>query len=84
MEINQCDCCKEIWNRDNLKPLLVGDTNMFLCPDCFENFNNDFIKRSKLDEAIEEIMQYVKYCDENVQAPLVSKALEIFKRNIGG
>jgi len=43
----------------------------------------DVVERDKIDKAIEEIMEYVKYCDENLQAPLISRAIYILKRNIG-
>ena len=43
----------------------------------------DVVEREKIDKAIEEIMEYVKYCDENLQAPLISRAIYILKRNIG-
>lgn len=43
----------------------------------------DVIEKAKVDKAIEEIMEYVKYCDENLQAPLISRAIYILKRNIG-
>ncbi len=86
MEINQCDCCKEIWNKDNLKPLLVGDTNMFLCPNCFEKFNNNFIELSKIDKAMGEMGRYADdfdYIDKHDLASAVKNCIKLVKGNIG-
>lgn len=32
---NSCDLCQEIWNRDNLIPIPITDSQrLLLCPDC--------------------------------------------------
>lgn len=85
MGVNQCNCCKEIWNKDNLKPLLVGDTNMFLCPDCLEKFNNNFIERSKIDKAMGEMGRYgdgFDYIGEHDLASAVKNCIKLLKGNI--
>lgn len=35
---DQCDCCKEIWNRDNLKMVAIGEHKLSFCPDCFTEY----------------------------------------------
>ena len=57
MDADICNCCGEIWNRDNLKPILIGSTNIFLCPECIKDFNDDYVRRSKIDKTIKKIEQ---------------------------
>ena len=35
-----CNCCGEIWNRDNLNSISFGKNAMHLCPDCFAEYEN--------------------------------------------
>ena len=42
---DMCNCCKEIWNRVNLKSVRLGEHNLYLCPDCFKEYNK-VIKRA--------------------------------------
>ncbi len=35
---NMCDCCKEIYNNDNLKDIPVGKNTLKMCPECYNAF----------------------------------------------
>ncbi len=39
---NMCDCCTEIYNEDNLKPILVGKYTLKMCPDCYNIFFKNY------------------------------------------
>lgn len=45
-DINICDCCKDIWNRENLiKFDFTNNHKLFICPDCLKEMTNgDMIK----------------------------------------
>ena len=45
-EIHMCDCCKDIWNRENLiKFDFTNNHKLFICPDCLSDMTNgDMIK----------------------------------------
>ena len=45
-DINMCDCCKDIWNRENLiKFDFTNNHKLFICPDCLKEMTNgDMIK----------------------------------------
>ncbi len=36
-----CNCCGEIWNRENLRNIPLGKHNLHLCSDCYV----EYIKR---------------------------------------
>lgn len=38
IDANMCGCCKEIWNQTNLKAVALGEHNLYLCPDCFKEY----------------------------------------------
>ena len=39
--INMCDCCKDIWNRENLiKFDFTNNHKLFICPDCLKEMTN--------------------------------------------
>ena len=38
IQADMCDCCKEIWNENNLKDIKVGDHIMHFCSDCFTEY----------------------------------------------
>lgn len=44
-----CDCCYDVWYLDNMKNIKFGNRNrhIVLCPDCFKDFDKEFVKRSK-------------------------------------
>lgn len=33
-----CNCCGEIWNRQNLKKIPLGKHELCLCPDCYAEY----------------------------------------------
>lgn len=39
-----CNCCGEIWNRQNLKKIPLGKHEMHLCPDCYAEYIKLFDK----------------------------------------
>lgn len=45
-DINICDCCKDIWNRENLiKFNFTNNHKLFICPDCLKEMTNgDIVK----------------------------------------
>ena len=45
-DINMCDCCKDIWNRENLiKFDFTNNHRLFICPDCLKEMTNgDILK----------------------------------------
>lgn len=45
-DINICDCCKDIWNRENLiKFDFTNNHKLFICHDCLKEMTNgDMIK----------------------------------------
>lgn len=45
---DMCSCCREIWNRDNLKSVNLGEHKLNLCPDCFGEYDK-IIKRAYTD-----------------------------------
>lgn len=45
VDVNICSCCKEIWNRVNLKTIRLGERNLYLCPDCFKEYDK-IVKRA--------------------------------------
>ena len=69
-DINMCDCCKDIWNRENLiKFDFTNNHKLFICPDCLEDMTNgDIIKAIYPNCEIEEmgdtvfIERYDPYC----------------------
>lgn len=36
MNITQCDCCKEIWSEEKFTGIPLGNSTLYLCPDCLE------------------------------------------------
>lgn len=43
IDVNMCDCCKEIYNSCNLIKITISkekDLNLYLCPDCNKEFKN--------------------------------------------
>ena len=56
MNTNQCDCCKEIWNQDNLIKLPISkndDLHLYLCPDCNKKFHKMYqvkVRKTKKKE----------------------------------
>lgn len=52
---DSCDLCQEIWNRDNLIPILITDSQrLLLCPDCYKKIEK-FISNIKITE-----LKYIK------------------------
>ena len=37
-----CNCCREIWNEQNLKNVSLGKHKLHLCPDCYEEYTKSF------------------------------------------
>lgn len=66
MNVNECDCCREVWNEDNLKSKIIGNTLLWLCPDCANEFDKQYISIDKVKSAIKEIennidTEYIPY-----------------------
>lgn len=56
---NSCDLCQEIWNKDNLIPIIITDSHrLLLCPDCYNKFEK-FILNIKITE--------LKYIRDKIQ-----------------
>lgn len=76
MNANECDCCREIWNADNLKSKIIGNTLLWLCPDCANEFDKQYISIDKVKSAIKEIENninfeyYIPYTDSYVYKTL--------------
>ena len=62
---DQCDCCKEIWNKDNLKMVTIGTHKLSFCPDCFAEY-----KKTKPDikRIMNEIRELAKF--HSVEVPV--------------
>ena len=45
-DINMCDCCKDIWNSENLIEFdFTNNHKLFICPDCLKKITNgDMLK----------------------------------------
>ena len=48
IEADVCACCKEIWNHNNLESINLGKHKLYLCPDCFKEYD-EIIKRAYTD-----------------------------------
>lgn len=47
---DSCDICQEVWNRNNLIPLDISDSQrLLICPHCHKNIKN-FISNIKAKE----------------------------------
>ena len=69
IQADMCDCCKEIWNKNNLKDVKVGEHILHFCSDCF----TEYIK--PLDKISAEI-QTMADDEWNIQVG-ASKGLEV-------
>ena len=45
---NMCSCCKDIWNENNLNSINLGKHKLYLCPDCFKEYEG-IVKRTYTD-----------------------------------
>lgn len=57
---DMCSCCREVWNSVNLKPVCLGEHNLYLCPDCFKEYNK-IIKRAYIGGQKNPSKKYEKW-----------------------
>ena len=62
---DQCDCCKEIWNKDNLKMIAIGEHKMAFCPDCFTEYQKT---KPDTESIVNEIRELAKF--HSVEVPI--------------
>ena len=55
-DINMCDCCKDIWNVDNLKVIQVGEHELHLCSECYKSLAAPF---KLIKKEIKEIPSFI-------------------------
>lgn len=63
---DQCDCCKEIWIKDNLKSVAIGEHKMVFCPDCFAEYQKT---KPDIKSIVNEIRELAKF--HSVEVPMV-------------
>lgn len=79
---DQCDCCKEVWNRINLHHIPLQSKTLIMCDDCLSEFNHCFVNVHKINKTIEEIEQYgaeEQECGDQKIANAILNILEILK-----
>ena len=55
---DQCDCCKEIWIKDNLKIVAIGKHKMAFCPDCFAEYQKTKPDTVSIANEIRELAEF--------------------------
>lgn len=55
---DQCDCCKEIWIKDSLKTVAIGEHKMVFCPDCFAEYQKAKPDTGSIASEIRELAKF--------------------------
>ena len=77
MEVNMCDCCKEIWNRENLiKFDFANDHKLFICPDCLKEITKEKTIKPELKAELNELEPTTK---DNIAVDCISRQAAIDK-----
>lgn len=67
--INICGCCREVWNQNNLKLIKLGRQRLYLCPDCFKEYESilyeAFKKGHNTDKNIDVKKAFTKWKNSN-------------------
>ena len=87
-----CSCCREIWNRNNLKRIPMGKHKLYLCPDCYAEYikpfneivsgleahkwNKDEGSKAIYNSAINDAITYVEEYTNTVTAQATERGAE--------
>lgn len=67
--INICGCCREVWNQNSLKLIKLGRQRLYLCPDCFKEYESilyeAFKKGYNTDKNIDVKKTFTKWKSSN-------------------
>ena len=45
--VNICNCCKDIWNKESLQSVNFGNHKIYLCPECFKGYESNIYEAFK-------------------------------------